>query len=118
MRVTRVYCDEAGDSHFDDKDIELHDAGAIGRLSEPIAATSVIFRTNDRYATTGVAPAAAVHRAARALIGRGLRRQPARVARREIPSWKHLRQGPPRWNIEAASGDRCSLHLTRTGSRP
>ena len=47
MRVTRVYSDEAGESHFDEKDIELRDAGAIGRLSEPIAARSVIFRTND-----------------------------------------------------------------------
>jgi len=47
VRVTRVYCDEVGESHFDEKDIELHDAGAIGRLSEPIAARSVIFSTND-----------------------------------------------------------------------
>jgi hypothetical protein len=47
MRVTRVYCDEAGESHFDEKDIELRDAGAIGRLSEPIATRSVVFRMND-----------------------------------------------------------------------
>lgn len=47
MRVTRVYCDDAGDSHFEEMEIPLQDAGAIGRLSEPIAARSVIFRTND-----------------------------------------------------------------------
>ena len=47
MRITRVYCDETGESHFDENDIELRDAGAIGRLSEPIAAKAVIFRAND-----------------------------------------------------------------------
>ena len=35
-----------GGSAFDDVDIELIDAGEIGRLSEPMAAASVIFREN------------------------------------------------------------------------
>jgi hypothetical protein len=47
MVMTRVYADEHGESHFKDVDIELADAGPIGRLSEPIPATAVIFRSND-----------------------------------------------------------------------
>lgn len=46
MRVTRVYADERGETHFADQDYELHDAGQIGNLSAPIPATSVIFREN------------------------------------------------------------------------
>lgn len=47
MRITRVYADEHGESHFADEDIQLRDAGTIGHLSEAIPATSVIFRKND-----------------------------------------------------------------------
>ena len=47
MKVTRVYADEQGETHFADTVIELHAAGEIGRLSQPIAAKSVIFRKND-----------------------------------------------------------------------
>jgi hypothetical protein len=47
VKVTRVYADEHGESHFADQDVELRDAGPIGRLSEPIAAKAVIFRENE-----------------------------------------------------------------------
>jgi len=47
MKITRVFADENGESHFDEREVELRDAGAIGRLSEPIPARSVIFRTNE-----------------------------------------------------------------------
>jgi hypothetical protein len=47
MRVTRVYSDDRGETHFADVEIELTDAGEIGRLSRAIAAKSVIFRKND-----------------------------------------------------------------------
>ena len=47
MKVTRIYSDDTGETHFDDVEIPLKDAGKIGRLSEPVAAKSVIFRTND-----------------------------------------------------------------------
>jgi hypothetical protein len=47
MTITRVYADTLGESHFDDLDVELRDAGPIGWLSEPIPARSVIFRRND-----------------------------------------------------------------------
>jgi len=47
MKVTRVYADAAGETHFKDIEIPVHDAGRIGRLSDPMSAKSVIFRTND-----------------------------------------------------------------------
>jgi hypothetical protein len=47
MKITRVYADEKGESHFADIDIELADAGTIGHLSKPMKATSVVFRTTD-----------------------------------------------------------------------
>ena len=47
MNVTRVYADKDGQSHFDDVEIPLSDAGAIGRLSDPLPADSVVFRTNE-----------------------------------------------------------------------
>lgn len=47
MKITRVYADKTGVSHFAEVTAELHDAGQIGRLSEPIRAESVVFREND-----------------------------------------------------------------------
>ena len=47
MKITRVYADEQGESHFDEVEVELRDAGPIGHLSEPIPAREVIFRCND-----------------------------------------------------------------------
>jgi len=47
VKVTRVCTDEHGESHFEHQDVELKDAGPIGRLSEPIAAKVVIFRENE-----------------------------------------------------------------------
>ena len=41
MKVTRVFADERGESRFADQEIELRDAGPIGRLSETIPARSV-----------------------------------------------------------------------------
>jgi hypothetical protein len=48
VRITRVYSDERGATHFADVEIELSDAGAIGHLSRAIAAKSVRFRRNDK----------------------------------------------------------------------
>ncbi len=47
MKVTRVYSDASGESHFLDKEIALHDAGQIGRLSDLQPAAGIIFRKND-----------------------------------------------------------------------
>jgi len=47
VNITRVYADSHGESHFADFTLDLADAGQIGRLSAPIPARSVIFRTND-----------------------------------------------------------------------
>lgn len=47
MKITRVYSDEQGESHFADLEVALRDAGPIGHLSEEIPARSIIFRRND-----------------------------------------------------------------------
>ena len=44
MRITRIRADETGVTRFDEIDIPLEDAGLIGRLSQPAAAESVVFR--------------------------------------------------------------------------
>lgn len=45
MQITRLYTGADGESHFEEIEIALHDAGAIGRLSERVATTGIIFRT-------------------------------------------------------------------------
>jgi len=47
LKITRIGVTSGGGSQFDDLEIELADAGAIGRLSEPYATSSVTFRVND-----------------------------------------------------------------------
>lgn len=44
MRVTRIFADADGVSHFEHVDVPIGDAGEIGRLSEPVPATGLIFR--------------------------------------------------------------------------
>ncbi len=44
MRVTRVYTGPDDESHFEDLDIPLEDLGAIGSMSKPMDATSILFR--------------------------------------------------------------------------
>jgi hypothetical protein len=46
MRVTRVYADERGESHFDECHFPLKDSGPIGSLSDRVPAKAVIFREN------------------------------------------------------------------------
>lgn len=45
FRITKVYNDSNGDSHFEDIEIPLKDDGEIGFLSDKISAKEVIFRT-------------------------------------------------------------------------
>lgn len=47
MKATRVFADELGVSHFLDVDVPLHDAGAIGRVSEPQPGRGIIFRETE-----------------------------------------------------------------------
>jgi len=47
LKITRVYADAAGESHFEDIEIPLRDGGTIGRLSDRHPAASIIFREND-----------------------------------------------------------------------
>ena len=42
--VVKIYSDDKGDTHFEEIDIPLKDGGDIGKLSEILPATSVIFR--------------------------------------------------------------------------
>ena len=44
FKVTRIYSDSNGDSHFEDIEIPLQEAGNVGKLSELLPATGVIFR--------------------------------------------------------------------------
>lgn len=44
FKVTKVYNDEAGESHFADVGIELFESGSIGLLSQPQTAKTVVFR--------------------------------------------------------------------------
>lgn len=44
MQITRLYTGEDGESHFEDIEIPLKQAGNIGRLSELEEATGIIFR--------------------------------------------------------------------------
>lgn len=44
MKISRVYTDPEGESHFDEIEIDLLDAGDIGQLSELQEATGIIFR--------------------------------------------------------------------------
>ena len=47
MKVTRLYTGPDAESHFEEIDIPLKDAGDIGRLLERIPATGIIFRETD-----------------------------------------------------------------------
>ncbi|HLT94118.1 MAG TPA: hypothetical protein VKZ56_06125 [Membranihabitans sp.] len=44
FKITRVFSDSEGDSHFEDIQILLFDEGSIGRLSSGFQAGEVIFR--------------------------------------------------------------------------
>ena len=44
MYITRIYSDEKGDSRFEEIEIELIDAGEIGKLSEKYQVKEIIFR--------------------------------------------------------------------------
>jgi len=43
MKITRIYTGDDGESHFEDMEIPLDDAGPIGRLSVLQKATGVLF---------------------------------------------------------------------------
>ncbi len=44
MKITRLYTGSDGESHFEDIDIPLKDRGKIGKLSDTIKTTGIIFR--------------------------------------------------------------------------
>lgn len=47
MKITRIYSDEGGETHFEDIDVLLKDQGKIGKLSETIKATGMVLRETD-----------------------------------------------------------------------
>lgn len=47
MKITRLYTGADNESHFEDIEIPLQDAGNIGHLSELVEATGIIFRRTD-----------------------------------------------------------------------
>lgn len=50
MRITTVYADDNGLTHFADSEIPLHDSGEIGRLSDLQGGNGLMFReTDDTY---------------------------------------------------------------------
>ena len=50
MKATRLYTGKDGESHFEEVEIQLKDAGEIGRLSKLEEATGIIFReTSGQY---------------------------------------------------------------------
>ncbi|HUF10150.1 MAG TPA: hypothetical protein VMO47_12560 [Rhodothermales bacterium] len=46
MRITRLYSSPDGESHFEEVDIDLEDAGEIGSLSEERRVNGIVFREN------------------------------------------------------------------------
>jgi quercetin dioxygenase-like cupin family protein len=42
--VTRIYSDAQGESHFENISMPLNEAGSVGRLSDLLPATGVVFR--------------------------------------------------------------------------
>ena len=44
FQITRVYSDNNGDSHFEDIEIPLTEAGNVGKLSGVLPAKGIIFR--------------------------------------------------------------------------
>ena len=42
--ITKIYSDANGNSHFENVEIPLKEAGSIGKLSDAVSATGVIFR--------------------------------------------------------------------------
>ena len=46
MKITRLYSDKNGESHFEDIDIPLDDSGDIGRLSKILPVTGMMLREN------------------------------------------------------------------------
>ncbi|MDB5231279.1 MAG: hypothetical protein JWN76_2084 [Chitinophagaceae bacterium] len=49
FQVTRVYSDNKGESHFEDMEIPLTEAGSIGKLSQELPAKGIVFREVDPF---------------------------------------------------------------------
>jgi hypothetical protein len=47
MKVTKIYADPTGESHFEDLDILLENKGTIGDLSDSQVVSDLVFRENE-----------------------------------------------------------------------
>lgn len=46
MKITRIYSDAAGESHFEDIEINLAHSSPLGKMSDPLPISSMILREN------------------------------------------------------------------------
>ncbi len=47
MIITKISCDDAGNSFFEDVEIDIMDKGQIGKLSQDFPVKSLVFRENE-----------------------------------------------------------------------
>ncbi len=47
MRITRIFADTKGESHFEEMEVMLEEGGPLGRMSSPLPVTSMILRENE-----------------------------------------------------------------------
>ena len=47
MNIARIYGDEAGESHYQDIEVEFTASGPLGRMAEPLPVSSMILRENE-----------------------------------------------------------------------
>ena len=46
MKITRIWADTSGESHYSDMEIPVMDSGPLGSMSEPLPVRSMILREN------------------------------------------------------------------------
>ena len=47
MKIARIWADEAGESHYEDREVPYSIENALGKMSDPIPVTSMILRENE-----------------------------------------------------------------------
>jgi len=47
MKIARIWADEAGESHYEDREVEYTTSNPLGKMSDPIPVTSMILRENE-----------------------------------------------------------------------
>lgn len=47
MKITRIWADDAGESHYEDLEVPYTTENPLGRMSDPLPVTSMILRENE-----------------------------------------------------------------------